>query len=203
MRLLLTILVTVFLLGSPLFGHTKPKIHYAEGVVLVLIPTETGYGHCTGFYIAIRTIMTAAHCHTDKNMVMDDKGILYPLLKLKIDTQVDLVTYHIDKTATYIFELRRDGPAFGEWLWVYSRMGVGHSHLLVHSVQALNPSTEYPFGGWFVFLTPRLIPGQSGSPIFDERGRLVSVAVRTSHPHTWLNHTGLGVTHQDIKMFLN
>ncbi len=190
------ILVPLALLAAFFHGPTYTQVvEKAQTSVLHILGSVTdddgnvGHYSCTGFAIAKRRVLTAAHCN-GKDMTADG---IHAIL-LKADVQSDLMLLEVgtgrkpmtfrDTPVVRFEELTAIGYGYG---WHYLTVLTVHPILVDVTVEGMAPG---------MFVQGGYIGGMSGGPVIDMDGYVVGIVQRTSEG------VGYGVTALTIKAFL-
>lgn len=208
-RFLVALLLVATMLSSgcatlQLNKHDQHSYNVRNSVVH-LTRTVDGIGTftCTGFAIAPRKYMTAAHCVApietmfgqvlDAPLKVDGKDALI----LKADFYQDLAVVIADVVKPSV-RLREKGANWLERVWAMG-YGNGFSKPLVteHKVQILG----YQFDGMpdvapGTIYMGEFIGGMSGGPVYDGNGAVVGIVQRGG------SGIGYGVTVKEIQKFL-
>lgn len=135
---------------------------------------------CTAWAVAPTQIVTAAHCLGDGTKITDSGTQLRPF---KANRFLDVAVLETPEEQPLYFTMAAEGPALGDPVTVKSRV-----HYEEHGRVAVP--------GFFVrvgvpshfsrvnFITPRIVPGQSGSPVLNRHGRVVGLASAVYGPMT-------------------
>lgn len=144
-----------------------------------------GTGVCSGFFIdAMGDIVTAGHCAQKAASIeiQTSEGKLYQARILGISDIHDIALLHIDAINTPYF-VPASSVTQGEPVWILgSPLGVTNT---------LSTGIIAKLSGDVTFLDCSVLPGNSGSAVVNDEGKVVGVA-------TAVAVVGLGVTHMAI-----
>lgn len=135
---------------------------------------------CTAVFVGPQTVLTAAHCiHGGEGMKgwgKDSKNKSFTLTLEAIDVNKDLALLHVKGP---VHPYARLGTSVGRTDRIYTlNSGEDMIQTYAEGVVAnlvLDPITSVPL----IVHTAPILPGASGSGLFDKRGRLVGINVMT------------------------
>ena len=162
----------------------------AQSVVYIV----NAEGSCTGFVINAHKgdkdlVLTAAHCDGDK--LFADNAVARVVWK---DGKRDLMILEVDDTERPAVTLAKSNPALGEEIVSYG-FGMGLEKPMFRHAYVSNPSINLPDveGGPFVMIDAAYVGGQSGGPVINAAGEVVSIVQRAS------GLVGIGVGAETIR----
>lgn len=179
----------LFFLLSPLLAATKwtPIAQMLQESV-VFIRTDTGA--CTGFVIdeTKRHVLTAAHCDGEK--LLADGVQTYKLFK---DERKDLMVVRAPGLDKKALKLAHSNPERGDQV---ASMGYGFAleFPLFRLGYVSHTALEIEeLSGPFIAIDATYVPGQSGGPVVNDAGEVVSIVQRSAPQF------GIGVGAETIK----
>jgi S1-C subfamily serine protease len=214
MRKLLSILLTA-VLAMPACASTIDREVYSTVLIHVKVQLTTpegkrnGWGTCAGVYVEKNEILTASHCMGayEENVkvkdiwVAQENGYTARATIDLISPEKDLCLLHTDLRGTPVHLGRAVHQ--GQDITMVG-MPLDLSWILTKGVVS---RVNFRFGGNPTrhFVTDAtVLPGNSGGPTFDSRGRLVGIVVRSTSMFGFLGAAGLGfvVDISEIRGFL-
>lgn len=163
----------------------------AEQIRKSVIYIETDDGSCSGFSIddARDYVLTAAHC--------DGKNLVAAMTPAKIkakDTKSDLMVLYVEdldapalRLADVQAQVGEEVASFG-YGWSLDRPMFRVGHISDNSAEVPNLA-----GGPFVIVDAAFVPGQSGCPVVNAKGEVVSIVQLTT------DRAGFGQQLQKLK----
>lgn len=194
----------ILALSLSLLGMAAPvwkELGAKRGAILQLVNSR---GRCTAWRVSGAIFVTAGHCVTGGNAMVTIGGTSG--LVLAYDPDVDLAAVFVPLGGPAL-KLSEDAPRLGDPIAVYGyAMGDPEPTALFGYVAHANwrPTLEkgkvreFPL---LVLSTP-LIPGHSGSPIFNTDLEVIGVGTATGVPGTAMAPFGFGATYEQLKAFL-
>jgi S1-C subfamily serine protease len=189
-RILAATLLFVAFAMLPLFAQTNPWTAVADKLKASIVFLE----NCTGFVIdsAKKHVLTAAHCEpADKKYLVDGTQAYRMFVDYRKDLMV-LRAHQMDKPA---LRLAANDPKWGDevatlgfgWALEFPMFRVSHiSHPRFEIEQLSGP---------FVVVDTSYVGGQSGGPVVNRAGEVVSIVQRGDSDGTF----GFGVGAETIK----
>lgn len=176
--------LNVSLIAMSAWTPVAKKLH--DAVVFI---TDVD-GSCSGFMIDTKKhlVLTAAHCDGEKLLVDGTQAV-----KVYKDERKDLLVlraYSVDRPA---LALAKTAPDLGDEV---ASMGFGFGlerpMFRIAHVSTINMNIE-DLSGPFLVLDAQFIPGQSGGPVVNQAGEVISIVQRTGDG--W----GFGIPFETIK----
>lgn len=168
----------------------------------VSIPEHTpkGYGldTCTGVFVSNDEILTARHCVEDsrgRQWIKLNDGLSYPVVIKKVSSEMDLALLAIPEIVVHPYvDLGKDVVVTQPVYTVNSGEGYEKTYnqgIVCNIVQVIKEEPK------MIMHTGAILPGASGSGLFNSEGKLVGINVKGNRVFS------LAVTIQDIRKFLN
>lgn len=169
---------------------------------------QSGWGSCSGTYVDDNTILTAAHCVSDKGSlavieiwVKDYSGHTAKALPYRVFKERDLALLHtelIGKPAKMATSVHQGQSCYvlGNPLDIERTITAGVVSKTDFKIKN-RPAT-------YIITDAVILPGNSGGALVDSKGHLLGVVVMTTSMSSWLGASGLGlvVSLKDVKSFL-
>jgi S1-C subfamily serine protease len=192
-RITATVILTAMLGVSQ---HTWSPLAAAIGKSVVFIQGGDG-GSCTGFVIVADVkggkdhILTAAHCHKSGHELYADSVSARIIFK---DLKKDLMILEVDDLDRPAVTIAQKNPQTGEEVGSFGH-GYGFEEPMFRHAYVSNAAITLPDieGGPLVMIDAAYVPGQSGGPIINSSGEVVSIVQRAS------NLVGVGIGAEAIR----
>lgn len=160
-----------------------------------VVYVESTEGSCTGFVVNAHAkndkdlILTAAHCDGDK--LFADNAVARVVWK---DGKRDLLILEVDDTGRPAVVLAKSNPVQGEEIASFG-YGMGLEKPMLRIAHVSNAAIQVPDveGGPFVMIDAAYVGGQSGGPVINAAGSVVSIVQRAS------GTVGIGVGAETIR----
>jgi serine protease Do len=145
---------------------------------------------CSANYITPNLLLTNAHCVKNQTYIsaVTEDGFERPAEVLYVSKDVDLALLHTFNESEYFIPVATAMPKIGDVVYAYG-MPMGISFAMTKGIiSKIHPSGDY------VLMDQTVLPGNSGSALFNDKGELVGVcnALINSNPFL-LAPTGLSV----------
>ena len=149
--------------------------------VMYDVESEHPMGYCTGTVIGPHAILTAEHCNEGKALQLDSVLHTYKIVKVLKDGR-DHVVFLVDGPAFYDVALYASRyPVVGEKVHIYGNGG--RAYPAVHKTGTVlgeyAPSEIRSAAGMF-YCSLLVIPGDSGSAIYGEDGKILGIVTYSS-----------------------
>ena len=215
MRKLLSIFLTAVLampacasriekeINSTVLIHIKMQMVTPDGI-------KTGWGTCTGVYVKKNEILTAAHCIGAMEEDIQVKDIWIgqengnssraEVIRVSVERDLCLLRTSLKGKPVHLAHYVRQGESIvvvGQPLrlpWIVTTGIVSQTNFRFGKD---NPTSHF-------VISAIVLPGNSGGPCFDSRGKLLGIVVRSTSMLGFIGASGLGfaVDIHEIKGFL-
>jgi serine protease Do len=159
---------------------------------------EAGQGRCTGFIVnadrlrkdqKVDLVLTAEHCNG--TAIFADHETATVIWK---DTHSDLMLLEVEDTGRPALVIAEKNPKQGQEIGSFGH-GYGLEKPMFRHAYVSNAAIDLPEleGGPFVMIDAPFVPGQSGGPVIDEHGEVVSIVQQASQT------VGIGVGAEKIR----
>jgi S1-C subfamily serine protease len=193
--ILFVILFGLFVTGAEAQDFAK-AIKKAANSIVYVEPLD-GSGGCTGFVVnkTEKYVMTAAHCDNDSG-----KGVLLDRVKGEIiakDSKKDVMIFyvkHLDPNKEDLYFANKN-PSIGDEV-VSAGFGYALERPFFRKSMVSDDAVMIPeegIGGPFIGVDSGFIGGQSGGPVVNVNGEVVSIVQRAS------DKLGIGVGAEIIR----
>jgi S1-C subfamily serine protease len=185
------VVLSASLLGAALSDWSATAKKVSQSIVYV----ENEEGSCTGFVINSAAkgdtdlILTAAHC--------DGKGLFADHETAKViwkHTKADLMVLEVADTGRPAIRLADKNPSTGDEIASYG-YGMALERPMFRTAHVSDDRAEFSdvTGGPFVMIDAAYVGGQSGGPVINAAGEIVSIVQRAS------GLVGIGVGAETIR----
>lgn len=185
--------LAAIILSSGIWNVSADWTPIADKIGKSVVYIRSEAGSCTGFVIAEKgdkdRLLTAAHCDGDK-LYADD----VPARILLKDGKRDLMVLEVDDLDRPLVPIAKHNPKQGEEVGSFG-YGGGLEAPMFRSARVSIASVQVPGieGGPFVLVDAAFVSGQSGGPIVNAAGEVVSIVQRAS------GTVGIGVGAETIR----
>lgn len=166
-------------------------------------------GHCTAFHIGAGYVVTASHCVRDNIPILvvdnENKFILdKPIINEK---EADIAVYYVPEVRNFSYLILGDDFSLGQQVVAIGFPG----YLGVKIVDTGHLIAKFNMLGTLILVADGNIwPGESGGPLFDEKGFVIGIASRLEvHEHvfetgeTIKRISSIFVSTKDLKKYLD
>jgi S1-C subfamily serine protease len=194
MRKLLSILLLFGLFALPVKASIDSWQDVSKAVQNAVVQIVTDDGKCTGFVVnkAAKYVQTAAHCYSDTKIWVDHV-IATPIA---LDTDKDLMILEVKNLDPVKTELKLAAKN-PEVMQDVMSVGYGYGFERPQSRAAKVSDVAMvikDLSGPFIAVNVAFTPGQSGGPVVDDKGEVVSIVQRGDE-----GTLGLGVGAETIR----
>lgn len=158
---------------------------------------EIGLSTCTGVFISDNEILTAGHCSEHSRgyqWVLTHEGVSYPAEIIKIDSYRDLALLRVPKIKRHRHtQIKKEAYKTEDVYSVNSGKDFIETYAkgVVQNFVSIDESLPD-----MTLHSAAILPGASGSGLFDEKGNLVGINTRAAGPFS------MAVTTKDILYFM-
>ncbi len=188
--------VAVLVVCALLAAGLSPRPRQAEALMLLHLGED---GICSGVHIGNGRVLTAGHCTSHGNIVVENRdGIMSLAVVSWVSQHYDVALLETDIMAESA-ELSCRLPAQDERV-----MAAGHPrglewlHMFGHVAKQTTMDIEKMGWGSVMVLDIAIGPGMSGGPLFDDRGKVVGINVGTGGRDNKFEGVGISVPGKTI-----